>query len=81
MSTGPLLMAKADRLSIKLDADLVQSARLIAALTGEDQQDLLARILRPILTRMEAEELAKRVASGLPAPKRSRRKAGEGGTD
>ena len=71
MSTGlltaPELMAKPKALSVKLDMDVIESARVVSALTGEQQQALLSRILRPILQKMEQEELNKRIAkTGAP---------------
>jgi hypothetical protein len=70
MSTGLSTMATKKRLSVKLDEDVIASARLISALTGEEQQALLGRILRPVLQKMEEEALAKRVKAGPQSVKR-----------
>lgn len=50
-------------LSAKLPADVVESARIVAAFRNESMADLLGDILRPILARMEQEETAKRAKS------------------
>lgn len=47
-------------LSAKLPADVVESARIVAAFRNESMADLLGDILRPILKRMEKEEMVKR---------------------
>jgi hypothetical protein len=47
-------------LSIKLSADVVKSARIVASLYDESMSDLLAGILRPILKEMEDKGFAKR---------------------
>jgi hypothetical protein len=56
-------MAKSNRetLSVKLEMDVVESARVVAALTGESMTDLLSKILRPTLAKMEQEEMTKRM--------------------
>jgi hypothetical protein len=48
-------------LSIKLSADVVKSARIVASLTDQSMSDLLGGILRPILKKMEDEGFAKRM--------------------
>jgi hypothetical protein len=47
-------------LSTKLHADVVESARIVAAFRGDLIADLLSNILRPILAKMEQEEMVKR---------------------
>lgn len=51
---------KPKTLSVKLEADVVESARIICALRNETQTELLSGLLRPLLVKIEAEELAKR---------------------
>jgi hypothetical protein len=46
--------------SVKLPADVMDSARIVAAYTGERIADMLGGILRPILLKREREEAAKR---------------------
>jgi hypothetical protein len=46
--------------SVKLPADVMESARIVAAYTGEPMADMLGDILRPILAKREREEAAKR---------------------
>ena len=56
---------KPKTLSIKLNADVVESARIVSAYTGEVMADMLSDILRPILARMEQDEVAKRASAGV----------------
>jgi hypothetical protein len=49
--------------SVKMPADVMESARIVAAYTGESMSDMLGNILRPILARREKEEAAKRAKS------------------
>jgi hypothetical protein len=51
--------------SVKLPADVMESARIVAAYTGEPMSDMLGDMLRPILAKREKEEAAKR-AKGKP---------------
>jgi len=46
--------------SVKLPADVMASARIVAAYTGEAIAEMLGDILRPILVKREREEAAKR---------------------
>lgn len=46
--------------SVKLPADVMESARIVAAYTGESMAEMLGDILRPVLARREREEAAKR---------------------
>lgn len=45
----------------KLRADVMESARIVAAYRGVQIQDLLSEILRPALARMEREEVERRL--------------------
>lgn len=63
-------MAKKNVSPVKLPADVVESARIVSALKGDTISDLLAGILRPILSEMERDLLAKRQrAVDPPKPK------------
>jgi hypothetical protein len=46
--------------SVKLHVDVVESARIVAALRGITITDLVSDMVREDLARMEAEEIAKR---------------------
>lgn len=46
--------------SVKLPADVMESARIVAAYTGETIADMLGDMLRPLLAKREREEAAKR---------------------
>ncbi len=54
-------VAKKKGVSVQIDEDVVKSARLVSALVDKSMAALISEILRPILARMEAEELAKRM--------------------
>jgi hypothetical protein len=47
-------------LPVRLHADVVETARIVSAYTGESMTDMLSDILRPVLRRRETEEVAKR---------------------
>jgi hypothetical protein len=53
-------MAKKKGISVQIDEDVVKSARLVSALLDKPMSALISEILRPILSKMEADELAKR---------------------
>jgi hypothetical protein len=64
----PWLMARkrTDRTameSVKLPADVMESARIVAAYTGNNIAELLGEILRPVLARMEQEQVEQRSKS------------------
>jgi hypothetical protein len=50
-------------LSVRLHMDVIKSARIIAAYQGVQMTDLLSDILRPILARIEKQEVDKRSSS------------------
>jgi hypothetical protein len=54
-------VAKKKGVSVQIDEDVVKSARLVSALVDRPMSALISEILRPVLTRMEAEELGKRM--------------------
>jgi len=53
-------MAKKKGTSVQIDDDVVRSARLVSALINKPMSILISELLRPILAKMEVEELAKR---------------------
>jgi hypothetical protein len=67
MTTSTLDLPMADdkpkTMSIKMPMDVIESARIVSAYRGETMTDLLAEILRPVLAKMEQEEIAKRTAT------------------
>jgi hypothetical protein len=56
----PMAGEKPKTLAAKLHMDVIESARIVAAYRGETITDLLSDILRPVLARMEQEEVSKR---------------------
>ncbi|MBX9627460.1 MAG: hypothetical protein K2X82_26905 [Gemmataceae bacterium] len=63
---------KSATLSVKLDHDVVEAARIVAAFRNETMTDMLSGILRPILEEMERQAIAKRTGERpAPKPKRS----------
>ena len=46
--------------SVKMPVDVLDTARVVAALRNETITDVLSDILRPALAKLEREELAKR---------------------
>jgi hypothetical protein len=48
--------------SIKMPADVVESARVVSALRGVSMTDMLGDYLRPLLSQWEDEEIRKRAA-------------------
>lgn len=79
MSTGLLDMPakKSSTLPVKLHMDVIESARIVSAFRGEPMQDMLSNILRPILAKMEQQEMDKRRAGQAGAPEKPKRKGGE----
>lgn len=69
-------MAKKKGTSVQIDDDVVKTARLVAALEDKPMAALISEILRPILAKMEAEGLAKKLAARQPDPGKSRPKGG-----
>jgi hypothetical protein len=51
---------KQETLSVKLHLDVVESARIVVAYRGGTMTDLLSDVLRPVLAKMERDEVAKR---------------------
>lgn len=53
-------MSKQKTAVIRLYDDVIEQARIVAAIRGINMTDLVCDILRPVLHQMETEELAKR---------------------
>jgi hypothetical protein len=64
----PMAEEKPKTPSVKLPVDVIESARIVAAYRNATMADVLGEILRPILARMEQEEIAKRTRAEKPAP-------------
>ena len=60
MLDEPMADDKPKTLSAKLPMDVIEAARIVSAYRNESITDLLGDILRPILAKMEREEVAKR---------------------
>jgi hypothetical protein len=56
----PMAGEKLKVMSVKITIDVIESARIVSAYTGETMTDLMSNILRPVLAKMEQEEIAKR---------------------
>jgi hypothetical protein len=52
-------MAKRNDVTIKVDADVVRDAKLVAVYRGTSVAELISEILRPIVAKMLEEEQAK----------------------
>jgi hypothetical protein len=57
----PMADEKPKTLSVKLRMSVIESARIVAAYRNEPIADMLSDILEPILSKMEREEVAKRL--------------------
>jgi hypothetical protein len=68
IASEPMADDKAKTLSVKLHMDVIESARIVAAIRNISMTDMLSDMLRPDLVRMEREELAKRAAATAPKP-------------
>ena len=67
----PMADEKAKTLSVKLHLDVIESARIVAAVQGVSMTDLLSDMLRPAIFDMERNALAKRSAATSPkSPKK-----------
>ena len=51
---------KPKTLSVKLHIDVVEAARIVSAYRNESMTDMLSAIVRPILARMEQDEVIRR---------------------
>jgi hypothetical protein len=65
---APMADEKTKTLSVKLHMDVIESARIVAAIRNVSMTDMLSDMLRPELVRMEREELAKRTAATTSKP-------------
>jgi hypothetical protein len=59
---------KPESRSLKMPLDVLETAKIVAALKGQPMTELIGDILRPALAKMEREELAKR-AKAQKAPR------------
>ena len=59
----PMADQKQETLSVKLHLDVIETARIVNAYRGGTMTDMLSDILRPILAKMEREEVARRAKS------------------
>lgn len=57
----PMATDKPKTLSVKLEMDVIEAARIVTAYKGESMTELLSGILRPVLAKMEQDEMAKRM--------------------
>src|SRR4051812_32440112 len=76
MSTGMLEIPVSDKTrgqSVKLETDVVESGPIVASCRGESLSEMMSGILRPILAKMEREEMSKRLSL---AAKPSEKKGG-----
>jgi hypothetical protein len=69
MSTALLdepMVEKPKTLPVKLHVDVIESARIVSAFRGEAMSDMLSGLLRPILAKMEQEEMTRRMKPRKP---------------
>jgi hypothetical protein len=52
---------KPKTMPVKLAVDVIESARVVSSMRGEAMSDLLSDILRPILSKMEKDEMTRRL--------------------
>ncbi|MGP0070173.1 MAG: hypothetical protein ACLQGP_42065 [Isosphaeraceae bacterium] len=67
---SPMSAEKSKTLSIKLASDVVETARVVAALRGVSMTDMLSDMIRPTLKEWEEEEIQRR-AAGMAKTKKS----------
>jgi hypothetical protein len=71
LTTGPP-MAKRNDVTVKMDADVVKDAKVVAALKGLSLAEYLTEVVRPVVAEEFEKELAKRAkASGTKGKKKS----------
>jgi hypothetical protein len=59
-------------LPVRLDMDVIRSARIISAIRNQPMSDMLSEILRPILETMEQEAMSERMKELPQRPRRSK---------
>lgn len=64
LADHPMSKERPKTLSVKLPMDVIEQARVVAAVENVTISDLLAEIIRPVLARREQEALARRVKKG-----------------
>lgn len=62
----PMADEKPKTLSVKLHMDVIETARIVTGYKGMPMTDLLSDLLRPILAKMEQEEVARRAKALKP---------------
>ena len=60
----PMATEKPKTIPVKLHSDVVDSARIVSAIRNEPMSDMISDILRPILAKMEHEEMGRRMGVG-----------------
>ena len=72
----PMADEKFKTLSVKLHLDVIESARIVAAVDGVSMTDLLSDLLRATIFDMERKALAKRSAATAPKTSKQTKKGG-----
>ena len=67
----PMPDEKSKTLSIKLATDVVETARVVAALRGVSMTDMLSDLIRPTLKQWEEQEIQRRAADMIKTMKYS----------
>jgi len=75
--TETLTMPRQQKNSVKLDDDVMKSARIVSTYKDVHMSTLLSQILRPILRKMEVEEVEKRRKFERPDARIRKPKAGD----
>ena len=57
---APMTDDKPKTLAVKLHMDVIETARIVSAYRNEPMAEMLSDLLRPLLAKMEREEVAKR---------------------
>jgi hypothetical protein len=70
---SPMEDEKQKMISVKMPADVLESARILAAFRGVTMTDVMAEVLRPILAETVQQEMTKRLK---PAAKPTKKEGG-----
>jgi hypothetical protein len=68
LASEPMADEKSKTLSVKLHMDVIESARIVAAIRNVSMTDMLSDMIRPQLVEMERHELSRRTAATNPKP-------------
>ena len=60
---------KTKTVSVKLATDVVKTARIVASYRDEHMTTMLSDMLRPLLSKIERDEVSKRAKTDDPTPK------------